>query len=190
MKSRSRHALLASLSLLLCWSARAPADAPAPAAALARPDGQHDFDFEFGDWRAHVKRRVKPLSGSDEWIEYSGPSIVRKAWNGAANIGEIDLTGPKGERLQGMSVRLYDPTTHEWRIHWANRNEGSIGPAMVGGFRNGRGEFYDQETFQGRSIYVRFIFSDITAKSFRIEQAFSPDGGKTWETNWIATFER
>jgi len=152
-------------------------------------DGQHDFDFEFGTWQAHVSRLTKPLSRSTTWVEYDGPSIVRKLWDGRANLGEIDLTGPAG-RIRGLSLRLYDPTTREWRISWANSNDGLLGTPMVGGFKDGRGEFYNQEIYDGRTIYVRFIFSDITQTSFRLEQAFSADGGKTWEANWIATFRR
>jgi hypothetical protein len=73
---------------------------------------------------------------------------------------------------------------------WANARDGSLGTPMIGQFRNGRGEFFDQEMFQGAAIFVRFIFSDITPTSFRLEQAFSADGGKTWEANWITTFTR
>jgi hypothetical protein len=158
-------------------------------AGNAPRDGQHDFDFEFGTWQAHVSRLKHPLSGSKEWVEYDGPSIVRKVWDGRANLGEIDLAGPAGH-IRGLSLRLYDPAAHEWRISWANAADGLLGVAMVGGFANGRGEFYDQETFAGRAVFVRFIFSDITAKTFRLEQAFSADGGKSWEPNWIASFER
>jgi hypothetical protein len=92
--------------------------------------------------------------------------------------------------VQGLSLRVYDAKARQWRIHWANSRDGILGPAMVGGFKNGRGEFYDQEDFEGRPIFVRFIFSDITPRSFRIEQAFSDDGGKSWETNWITTFTK
>lgn len=162
------------------------ADAPAPSASR---DGQHDFDFEFGAWRAHVARLTKPLSGSTTWVEYQGPSIVRKIWGGEGNLGEIDLAGPAG-RIRGMSLRLYDPQSHQWRISWANSNDGLLGTPMVGGFANGRGEFYNQETWEGRAVFVRFIFSDITATTFRLEQAFSADGGKTWEPNWKASFEK
>lgn len=158
-------------------------------AGVAARDGQHDFDFEFGTWRAHVERLAKPLSGSTSWTTYEGPSIVREVWGGRANLGELDIAGSAG-RIRGLSLRLYDPQSRQWRISWANSNDGLLGAPMVGGFENGRGEFYNQETFDGRAIFVRFIFSDITAKAFRIEQAFSADGGKTWETNWKAYFER
>ena len=153
-------------------------------------DAQHDFDFEFGTWHAKVRRLTQPLSGSATWVEYEGPSIVRPVWGGRANLGEIDLTGPAG-KIRGLSLRLYDPESHQWRISWANAGDGLLGTPMVGGFTGDRGEFYNQETYQGRSVFVRFIFSGMGAKStFRIEQAFSPDGGKTWETNWIANFTR
>lgn len=159
------------------------------AAAAQAPDGQRDFDFEFGTWTVKLKRLAEPLTGSTKWVEYEGTSVVRRVWGGRANLGELDVEGPTG-RIVGLSLRLYDPGTREWRIHWANSRDGLLGPAMVGGFKDGRGEFYNQETFNGRSIFVRFIFSDITPNSFRFEQAFSADGGKTWEPNWIATFAR
>jgi hypothetical protein len=152
-------------------------------------DGQHDFDFEFGAWQARVARLAKPLSGSTTWIQYEGPSVVRALWGGQGNLGEIDVTGPAG-RIRGLSLRLYDPQTRQWRISWANSRDGQLGVPMVGQFTNGRGEFYNQETYEGRAVFVRFIFSDITPKSFRLEQAFSVDGGKSWEPNWIATFEK
>ena len=152
-------------------------------------DGQHDFDFEFGVWHARVSRLAKPLTGSKTWIDYTGPSIVRTVWDGRANLGEIDLAGPAG-RIRGLSLRLYDPASRQWRISWASSNDGLLGTAMVGDFANGRGEFYNQETYEGRAIFVRFVFSDITANAFRLEQAFSADGGKSWEANWIANFAR
>lgn len=152
-------------------------------------DGQHDFDFEFGAWKAHISRRQKPLAGSNIWIEYDGTSVVRKVWNGRANLGELDVSGAGG-RIEGLSLRTYNPESHQWHISWVNSASGTTGPPMIGEFKNGRGEFYNQEAFNGRAIFVRFIFSGITANSFRFEQAFSDDGGKTWEPNWIASFER
>jgi hypothetical protein len=177
-----RRLLTICLSLLLVTLA-------GTAAPAQRADGQHDFDFEFGKWKATVRRLRDPFAEKKEWIEYTGPSIVRPVWDGRANLGEIDLSGPAG-KIRGLSMRLYDPATREWRIHWANANDGLIGDAMVGGFRDGRGEFYDQETIGTHTVLVRFIFSDIGARTFKLEQAFSSDGGKTWEPNWLASFER
>jgi len=155
--------------------------------AQSTPDGQHDFDFEFGAWNVQLKRLLHPLTSSTAWVEYRGTSAVRRVWNGRANLGELEVDGPSGH-VEGLSLRLYHPDSRQWYISWANSNDGTMGPPMIGGFKNGRGEFYDQESLNGRAIFVRFIFSDVTAKTFRFEQAFSDDGGKTWETNWIATF--
>jgi hypothetical protein len=161
----------------------------AAAPAEAARDGQRDFDFEFGTWKVRLRRLLKPLSGSNEWVEMAGTSTVRKVWDGRANLGEIAVADASS-RLEGLSLRLYDPATRQWSIYWANARDGALGEAMVGRFANGRGEFYNQELFDGRAIFVRFIFSDITSASFRLEQAFSADGGRTWEPNWIATFTR
>jgi hypothetical protein len=151
--------------------------------------GQNDFDFEIGAWTAHVARLTRPLTGSNEWVEYHGTSVVRKVWNGRANLGELEVEGAAG-RIQGLSLRTYHPQARQWHIHWANSNDGAVGEPMIGGFRNGRGEFYGQEFFNGRAIYVRFIFSELKPNSFQIEQAFSADGGTSWEPNWIAKFTR
>jgi hypothetical protein len=151
--------------------------------------GPHDFDFEFGDWKCHLSRRLHPLTGSNTWVEYEGTSIVRPWWGGKANIGELELDGSAGH-IEGMSIRVYNPATHQWGVSFANSAQGQVGTAMIGGFQSGRGEFYDQETLNDRAIFVRFIFSGITAKSFQLEQAFSDDGGRTWEANWIAKFTR
>ena len=180
--------LLAAVAQFALAQAPAARESDAQSATVAH-DGQRDFDFEFGDWKMHLSRRVNPLTGSNTWVSYDGTSIVRKVWNGAANLGEIELTGPAG-RIQGLSLRVYNPESRQWNLHFANSSSGVLGEAMAGGFKNGRGEFYDQEIFNGKSIFVRFIFSDIGPNSFKIEQAFSDDGGKTWEANWLATFTR
>jgi hypothetical protein len=154
------------------------------------PDGQHDFDFEFGSWKVHLKRLLHPLSGSNSWVELDGTSIVRKVWDGRANLGELEASNSESH-IEGLSLRLYNPQTHQWSIYWASSRDGNLGtPPMVGQFTDGRGEFFDHELFNGASIQVRFIFSDISPTSFRLEQAFSADGGKTWEPNWISDFTR
>jgi len=178
--------LLAACGLLL---AAQPAMAQAPPTP-AQAERSHDFDFEFGSWTTHLSRRLKPLSGSTTWVEYDGTSVVHPMWGGAANVGELNVSGPAG-RIEGLTVRVYNPAAHQWGISFANRAGGGLGGvAMVGGFKGGRGEFYDQEAFGDRMIFVRFIFSDITPTAFKLEQAFSDDGGKTWEANWIATFKK
>ena len=152
-------------------------------------DGQHDFDFEIGTWKTHVSWLLHPLTGSKSWIEYEGTSVVRKVWNGRANLLELEVDSSAGH-LEALSLRLYNPESHQWSLNFANANGGALSQPTIGGFKNGRGEFFDQETLNGRAIFVRFVISDITPNSCRFEQAFSDDGGKTWEVNWIATDTR
>jgi hypothetical protein len=148
-------------------------------------DGQHDFDFHIGNWKTHLRRLLNPLTGSTTWVEYDGTTVVRKVWNGRANLVELVADGPAGH-FEGLSLRLYNPQSHQWSLNFANVNSGTIAQPTIGEFKNGRGEFFNQETLNGRAIFVRFIISDITPNSCRFEQSFSDDGGKTWEVNWIA----
>jgi hypothetical protein len=157
--------------------------------APAERNGEHDFDFEIGAWRTHLRRLLHPLTGSTTWVEYEGTTVVRRVWNGRANLIELKADGPAGH-FEGLSLRLYNPEAHQWSLNFANANGGGLSQPTIGGFKNGRGEFFDQETLNGRAILVRFVISDITADSCRFEQAFSDDGGKTWEVNWIATDTR
>lgn len=152
-------------------------------------DGQNDFDFEIGTWKTKLKRMLNPLSGSTTWVEYEGTTIVRKVWNGRANLVELVADGPAG-RFEGLSLRLYNPQSRQWSLNFASVKGGVMTTPTIGEFRNGRGEFYSQETLDGRAILVRFVISDITPNSCRFEQAFSDDGGKTWEVNWIAVDTR
>jgi hypothetical protein len=161
-------------------SATAVQQAPAPR------DGQHDFDFEIGTWKTHVSRLLHPLTGSKTWVELEGTSVVRKVWNGRANLVELDIEGPSG-RIEGLSPRLYNPESRQWSLNFANSSTGVLTQPTVGEFKNGRGEFFSQETLNGRAIYVRFVISCSSHDVCRFEQAFSDDGGKTWEVNWIAT---
>ncbi|HTQ14873.1 MAG TPA: hypothetical protein VMH86_13445 [Rhizomicrobium sp.] len=170
---------LAAFAVVACATAQA-----------AQPrDGSHDFDFEIGTWKTHIHRLLHPLTGSTEWTDYDGTSVVRKIWGGKANMVELEVDGPAGH-IEGLSLRLYDANAHQWSLNFANSRSGRLGVPTVGEFRDGRGEFYDQEDVGGRMVLVRNIWSGITPTSGRFEQAFSTDGGKTWETNWIATDTR
>src|SRR5882757_4551973 len=142
----------------------------------AKSDGQHDFDFDIGTWKTHLRRLVHPLSGSTTWVELDGTTVVRKIWDGRANLAELETDAASGH-LSVLSLRLYDPQSRQWSLNAANAKVGTLGVPTVGEFRDGRGEFFDQETFNGRTILVRNVWSDITADSCRFEQAFSDDGG-------------
>jgi hypothetical protein len=161
------------------------AAATSPAQPAAPRDGAHDFDFAFGHWKTHVRRLVRPLSGSNEWAEYEGTSIVRRIWDGRGNTVELDVSGPAG-RIEGLSLRLYNPQSRQWSLNYASSASGTLGVPTVGAFENRRGEFHDHEEIGGRMVLVRNVITDDTPRSIRFEQAYSTDGGRTWETNWIA----
>jgi hypothetical protein len=147
-------------------------------------DGQKDFDFLTGRWKIRNRRLRERLKGSSRWDEFEGVSVARSVWGGLANMDEYEAQAPFG-LIQGLTVRLYDPATRQWRLYWANRVSGIFDAPMIGRFEDGRGEFYNQEFHEGHAVYARFIWSEITTVSCRWEQALSTDGGKTWETNWI-----
>jgi hypothetical protein len=175
------------LLLLPCLAeAQPPSKAGSPAADRG---GQHDFDFELGTWKTQLKVLVHPLTGSTTWVEMNGTTVVERIWQGRANLVQLEVDGPSGH-VEALSLRLYNPESHQWSLNFANSKTGALGVPTVGEFTNGRGEFYDQEPINGRMVLVRNIWSDITPDACHFEQAFSSDGGKTWETNWIATDTR
>jgi hypothetical protein len=152
-------------------------------------DGRADFDFFMGRWNVQHRRLRERLKGSSSWEEFSGTSIARPLLGGLGNIDENIMERASG-RLEGTSIRFYNPLSQQWSIYWADSVNVMLQPPMIGGFLQGRGEFYDQELFEGRAIFCRFIWSDITARTCRWEQAFSEDGGASWEVNWIMEFTR
>jgi len=145
----------------------------------------HDFDFDTGTSKVRITRLLEPLSGSTKRGDYVGTHVVHKIWDGRADLVELSADGPAGH-LEGVGLRLYNPTSHQWNLNWLNRGAAYFGPPTIGAFHNGRGEFYDTEDFGGRAILLRNVWSDITPTTAKFEQAFSADGGKTWETNWTA----
>lgn len=181
--------LVGSLALALPLQGPAELDSEALRTKVQRTliahDGQHDFDFEIGAWKTHLRRLQHPMTGSSTWVEYEGTTVVRKVWDGRANLVELEVDGRAGH-IEALSLRLYNPQSHQWSLNFANSRGGTVGVPTIGEFRNGRGEFVDQEQLNGRAILVRFIISQIGPDSCHFEQAFSDDGGKTWETNWIA----
>jgi hypothetical protein len=180
---RSRTiALVCSLALAVPFSS-------VLAQQAAPRDGQHDFDFEVGTWKTQLSRLTKPLSGDTSWVEYSGTTVVRKVWDGRANLVELDVAGPAG-RIEGLSLRLYNPQSKQWSLHFSNSRGGTLAVPSIGAFENSRGEFYSHEEYNGRMILVRFVILPLTPDSCRFEQSYSDDGGRTWEVNWVATDRR
>ena len=178
-----RMSALVVAALVLLWN-RGDAQTPAPPPLKPLRDGQYDFDFLLGKWKYHLKRLENPLTGSTKWIEFEGIGECRPIWNGKAQLDTLDVNGPTGH-IEGLTLRLYGPESHQWSLYWANATKGTVDIPTVGSFHDGRGEFFDQEVYRGRMILVRYIWSATTAKSPHFEQSFSEDGGKTWEVNWI-----
>ncbi|MDB5455028.1 MAG: hypothetical protein JWP92_613 [Caulobacter sp.] len=181
------RAAIAAAALLLGGPPLAAAAQPSPAFAAESRDGQRDFDWEIGEWTTRLSRLQRPLTGSSTWVQYEGVTVVRPVLGGGANLVELKVEGSAG-KIEGLSLRLYDPDARQWSLNFAGG--GVLTRPVYGQFRNGRGIFYGQDTLGGRAILVRFIISDVTANSARFEQAFSDDGGVTWEVNWIAVDTR
>ena len=148
-------------------------------------DGSHDFDFLIGDWKAHVRRLPERLKGSNLWVEYDGISNHKKLLDSNANFEEFDVSTPDRKlRIKAQTLRLYNPESHQWSIYLVDLDKGTLEiPPVVGQFYGKRGEFYNQQTWEGRAVLVRYVWLDISPKSSRMEQSFSTNGGKTWEVN-------
>jgi hypothetical protein len=153
--------------------------------------GLHDFDFLVGQWQGHHRRLKERLAGSHEWVEFEGTLDMRHLMDGWANVEDNVLKMPDGE-YRAVGLRAYDPKTGQWAIWWLDgRNPfGELDPPVKGRFENGVGTFYADDKLRGKPIRMRYIWSQITPTSAHWEQAFSPDGGKTWETNWTMDFRR
>ena len=183
------------LVLATVFSAPIPAQTTSPTtdpALLPQRDGSHDFDFVIGDWKAHVRRLPDRLNKSNVWVTYDGISNHHKILDSNSNFEEFEVTSTdKKLHIKAQTLRLYNPTSHQWSIYLVDVDNGTLGlPPVVGQFTGSRGEFYDQEDYKGRTILVQYLWLNISPKSARMEQSFSPDGGKTWEVNWICELSR
>lgn len=158
----------------------------------AEPDrpGAGDFDFFIGRWRVHHRRLDERLAGSRDWTEFGGSCETRRILGGLGNMDDNVLELP-GDPYRAVTLRTYDPKARHWSIWWLDgRHPTTLDTPMVGSFENGVGTFYANDSFQGRPIRVRFLWTLPAPDRPRWEQAFSADGGDTWETNWIMNFTR
>jgi hypothetical protein len=166
-------------------------DNPKSAPAAPNLTGLHDFDFFMGNWRAHHRKLKERLLGSHDWVEFDGTISVHPLMNGWANEDESIFNIPGGA-YRGVTLRAYDPVTGLWSIWWLDGRMPSapLDPPVKGRFVNGVGVFYSDDTLRGKPVKVRFTWTHPTPDTARWEQAFSGDGGKTWETNWVTDFTR
>jgi len=184
--------ILATLILGMALAVSVRAQAPSDPANLPQRDGSHDFDFLIGDWKAHVRRLPDRLNNSNVWVEYDGISNHHKLLDSNANFEQFEVTSiDKKLHIKAQTLRLYNPATRQWSIYLVDLDNGTLDtPPVVGGFGGKRGEFFHQETLKGRTILVRYVWLDLSPNSARMEQSYSPDGGKTWEVNWICELSR
>lgn len=190
---KSRKAVIVPcflLAVMLCGSSRA--QTTSDPANLPQRDGSHDFDFLIGDWKAHVRRLPDRLNNSNKWDEYDGISNHHKLLDSNANFEQFEVTSPdKKLHIKAQTLRLYNPATRQWSIYLVDLDNGTLDtPPVVGSFNGKRGEFFHQEMLKGRTILVRYVWLDLSPNSARMEQSYSPDGGKTWEVNWICELSR
>jgi hypothetical protein len=151
-------------------------------------EGSHDFDFALGTFHTHIRRLLDPLSGVNKWVEYDGTKTDVPILEGKGSLEVIEADGP--DHLELMTLRLYNTATHEWSLNFSSSRAGTMGTPSVGAFENGVGTFLDQENYNGRTVLVRQLWSQMTSNSYHFEQAFSPDYGKSWEPNFIADLTR
>jgi len=187
--------VLATAVFQLCLvQAQTPptSSANAPPQINSERDGAHDFDFLIGNWKAHVRRLPDRLVGSNTWVEYDGISNHKKLLDSNANFEEFEVDSPENHlHIKAQTLRLYNPESHQWSIYLVDLAKGVLSlPPVVGQFTGNRGEFFDQEVHKGRAILVRYVWLNISPHSARMEQSLSPDGGKTWEVNWICELSR
>ncbi|MGH9090785.1 MAG: hypothetical protein ACRDZR_05320 [Acidimicrobiales bacterium] len=147
----------------------------------------NDFDFLVGEWTVANRRRRQFLGGCDEWDEFPAESTCIRLFDGAANFDSITFSTLGSA---GLTLRLFDPVREEWSLYWASSRDGILQPPVSGSFAEGVGKFYGDDTYDAKPIRVRYVWSEITAHSARWEQAFSVDGERSWETNWVMTFDR
>jgi hypothetical protein len=154
-----------------------------------QPGKSPDFDFLYGRWTVHHRRLDERLVGGTSWTEFDGTCVARPLLGGLGNLDENVLDLPSGP-YEAATVRLFDPASEQWSIWWIDARHPDIATPMRGTFRDGVGTFFCDDTHGGLPIRVRFLWSDITRDAARWEQAFSTDGERTWEVNWVMHFAR
>lgn len=181
----------AVLTLAFAWQpAQAQPTEKLTMTTSATSSSPADFDFLIGSWRVAHRRLKDRLADSQEWVEFAGTTVVQKTLGGLGNMDDNMLDSPDGA-YRAVTLRSFDAETRQWSIWWLDgRHPGTIDAPMVGRFEAGVGTFYADDTFSGRPIRVRFLWTLPKPDTPRWEQAFSTDGGATWETNWVMDFTR
>lgn len=149
-----------------------------------------DFDFILGTWRVFHRRLNARLQGCTDWTEFQGISSTRKILEGFGNLEDNVLHFPEGD-VRAVALRSYNPQTKTWAIWWLDgRSPHPLDTPVIGGFSGNVGTFLAHDVLDGRAIQVRFLWRTNPGAHPTWEQAFSADGGVTWETNWTMEFVR
>jgi threonine/homoserine/homoserine lactone efflux protein len=189
----------AVLTLLLGWKPAHAQAAPAVAASSASPavrDGSHDFDFLIGDWAVHNRKRLAVLQNDERWESFEAVNHVHALVAGVGNTDDFHAPAWRPGYV-GITFRVYDPRSGRWSLYWVNNRGGGIDaatgvfdPPVVGRFEGDTGVFEADDHYEGRAIRVRYTWRKLDAEHAHWEQAFSPDGGRSWETNWTMEMTR
>jgi hypothetical protein len=152
-------------------------------------DGAHDFDFARGVWHTHATQVEDPFDGGTHTVVMDGTKTARPIWNGRAWLEEIEADGPKGH-WEGATLFVYNPKAGQWSQTYIDGDSGESEAPTIGSFKNGRGEFFGTTVYQGRTVLVRGVWSDIGANAHRYEISYSRDGGQSWAVAFKAYLTR
>lgn len=153
-------------------------------------EAPHDFDFVIGDWRVHHRRLKARLVDCIEWETFEGQSYTQKILGGFGNVEDNQIFLP-GETYRAVAIRSFDRETQSWSIWWLDgRFPGALDVPVVGHFKDGVGTFFAEDVLNGLPIKIRFTWLNSSIGNPRWDQAFSADGGLTWEINWEMEFVR
>ena len=157
--------LIVIVALLPAFSQTTPNPANLP-----QRDGSHDFGFPLGKWKAHAHRLPDRLNNSNMGVEYDGISNRKKIHDSNANFEELDVTSADRKlHIKAQTLRLYNPTSHQWSIYLIDVDNGTLSlPPVIGGFTGNRREFFDQEDFKLRAILMRYMWLNISPRSARM----------------------
>jgi hypothetical protein len=163
-----------------------PAFAQPPAPLTALHDGVHDFDFAVGTFHTHIRRAPDPFAEPTKWVTYDGIKTTRQILDGNCDVETIEADGPN--HIEVLNLFFYDKATRQWHLYFPQNGE--VGAPQIGEFHDGVGTFVGQDSYKGRIMLVRQQWSPTGPSSYRFEQSFSADYGKTWVSNFIADLTR
>ena len=151
------------------------------------------FDFWIGNW--NIDQEIIQKDGS--WLKTKARDSVFSILKGCAIEehwhGDVKFfwAGMKETKpLEGFSIRYYDTNKKKWHIKWMDNFNPKLGDGMTGNFKNGKGQFFHENTTKKGTQISRITFSDIADNSVHWDLSLSRDNGKTWTKIWIMEMKR